>query len=94
MAYDPTKPANNAPVVSAELRNQFAGLKTLLDATQTQVNELPTRDDVTDAITNAAAGPANDVSNLTLTISNPPTQLQVQTLVEKINQLLDALKRV
>ena len=32
MAYDPTKPATNAPIVSAELRTQFAGLKTLIDA--------------------------------------------------------------
>jgi hypothetical protein len=32
MAYDPTKPANGAPIVSAELRGQFAGLKALIDA--------------------------------------------------------------
>jgi hypothetical protein len=32
MAYDPTKPANGAPIISAELRDQFAGLKTLIDA--------------------------------------------------------------
>src|SRR6185503_7277048 len=30
--FDPTKPSNNAPIVSAELRNQFNGLKALIDA--------------------------------------------------------------
>ena len=31
MPYDPTLPINNSPITSAELRNQFAGLKTLID---------------------------------------------------------------
>jgi hypothetical protein len=30
----------------------------------------------------------------TLTISNPPTQLQVQSIVEDFSNLLDSLKRV
>jgi hypothetical protein len=37
MSYDPTLPTNHAPVVSAELRNQFAGLKELIDALQSQL---------------------------------------------------------
>ena len=32
MAFDPTKPATGAPIVSAELREQFNGLKAELDA--------------------------------------------------------------
>jgi hypothetical protein len=32
MAFNPTLPANNSPIVSAELRNQFNGLKSLIDA--------------------------------------------------------------
>jgi hypothetical protein len=39
MAYDPTLPANNSPIVSAELRNQFAGLKALIDAQAAQVTD-------------------------------------------------------
>ena len=42
MAYDPTLPANNAPIVSAELRSQLAGLKALIDAQQTQINSQQT----------------------------------------------------
>ena len=40
MAYDPTKPANNAPIISAELRSQFAGLKTLIDGKAHSVNNV------------------------------------------------------
>ena len=40
MSYDPTLPTNNAPIVSAELRNQFAGLKELIDTLQTQLSPL------------------------------------------------------
>jgi hypothetical protein len=32
MAFDPSKPANNAPVVAAELRAQFTGLRALIDS--------------------------------------------------------------
>jgi hypothetical protein len=38
MAYDPTLPANNSPIVSAELRNQLAGLKELIDAQQATID--------------------------------------------------------
>jgi hypothetical protein len=40
MPYDPTLPANHSPIVSAELRNQFAGLKELIDALQEQLSPL------------------------------------------------------
>ena len=32
MPYDPTLPVNHAPIVAAELRDQFNGLKALIDA--------------------------------------------------------------
>jgi hypothetical protein len=32
MPFDPTKPANNAPNSSAEMRSQLTGLKALIDA--------------------------------------------------------------
>jgi len=40
MAYDPNLPANHAPIVSQELRNQFAGLKALIDAQQATIADL------------------------------------------------------
>jgi hypothetical protein len=43
MAYDPTLPANNSPIVSAELRNQLAGLKDLIDAQQATITDHESR---------------------------------------------------
>ena len=40
MAFDPTLPVNNSPILSAELRNQFNGLKALIDGLQTQLDNL------------------------------------------------------
>ena len=93
MAYDPTKPTNGAPIVAAELRTQFAGLKTLLDDLQASVNELPPLDTVTDLINNNSAGPVTGVTPLPATVSNPPTQAQVQAIVTKVNEMLTQLQR-
>ena len=38
MASDPTKPADHAPIIAAELRDQFNSLKALIDAQQTQIS--------------------------------------------------------
>lgn len=40
MPFDPTLPVNNSPIVSAELRNQFNGLKGLIDGLQAQIDAL------------------------------------------------------
>ncbi len=40
MPFDPTKPANNSPLNSAEMRNQLNALKALIDALQVQVNNV------------------------------------------------------
>jgi hypothetical protein len=86
MAFDPTLPATNSPIVSAELRNQFNGLKALVDAQ-------PTLLQVNSAIVNGAAGNCNGVEALAVTVSNPPTQAQVQAIVDKLNELMAALQR-
>jgi hypothetical protein len=41
MAFDPNWPPTNAELLSADFRNQFQGLKALIDALQAQVNALP-----------------------------------------------------
>lgn len=94
MPYDPTKPANNSLIVAAELRSQFAALKTLLDNLQTQVNELPPTDTVTDLINANSAGPCMAFDYLNLTVSDPPTQAEMQTLATRLDDMLGALKRI
>lgn len=86
MPYDSTKPANNSPISSAELRSQFAGLKE-------EIEQRVIYADLYDGINNSSAGPVNDVAPLNLAVSNPPTQLEVQLIAERFDTLLAALKR-
>jgi len=95
MAYDPTKPADNTLADAGEIRNQFAGLKQLHDGLQLQVDNMLTPDDVDDHINANAAGPIPaGLGLLGMTVSNPPTQAQVQAIANKIDDLIDALRRV
>ena len=87
MAYDPTKPVNGSPISSSELRAQFAGLKQICDS---KANE----DDVLPLIQQNSSGPiAGQVDFLGLGVSNPPTQAQVQSIADKIDELITVLKR-
>ena len=86
MAYDPTLPVNNSLVSSSELRNQFTGLKALMDFNaNAAINALNT------AINGTAVNP--NVATLVQTISNPPTQAQVQAIQNKLNELINAITR-
>ena len=93
MAYDPTKPANNSPIVAAELRNQFNGLKSQLDDLQATVKELPPADTITDWINAQSSGPVNSIPPPNFTISNPPTQAEMLAMADYLTQLYVALSR-
>ena len=87
MAYDPTKPANNSQISSSELRSQFTGLKDILDS---KANE----DDALPRIQQNSSGPINGIVDyLSLTVSNPPTQAEMQSIADKIGELITVLKR-
>ena len=86
MAYDPTKPANNAPVVSQELRDQFNALKALIDAK-------PSTDDMNAAIGANSASNVDRVEPMSSGVSDPPTQEEVQQIYNTLNYLINALKR-
>ena len=86
MAFDPTKPANGSPIVSAELRNQFNSLN---DDIQQRALSI----DVQDAINAQASGPVNSIPPPNLVISNPPTQAEMLAIAEYLNQLYVALSR-
>ena len=93
MAYDPTKPANNSPIVAVELRNQFAGLNDSINNVAAEVANRPTADDVADMINGQSAGALGPLPPPNFTISNPPTQAQVQAMADYLNQLYVALSR-
>ena len=64
---DPGLPADNSPIVSAELRMQF---QSILDRFNWP----------------------NSVAMLQMSVSNPPTQAQVQAIANKIDELIFALQ--
>lgn len=86
MAFDSTKPANNSPIVAAELRTQFSGLNDL-------IQDRVVYADLYDGINANAAGPVTGVALLSMSVSNPPTQAQMQAVANKIDEMLTALKR-
>ncbi len=86
MPYDPTKPANNSPIVAVELRDQFAGLKDLID---TKVDDSA----LISILLANSAGPCPDFPYLNLAVSNPPTQAQVQAIADRLDELVTLLKR-
>ena len=67
---DPSLPANNAPIVSGELRDQFEAIANGFDTLFTRLTT---------------------VTPLGLTVSNPPTQAQVQAIADKLDELINAL---
>jgi hypothetical protein len=85
MAFNASLPVDHAEIVAGELRDQFNGLKTLID-------NCPTNDQMNTAIVDNSAAPTFG-GTLTLTISNPPTQAQVQAILNKLNGLISELSR-
>ena len=100
MPFDPTKPVENSPLDAAEMRNQFNALKALIDAQaaqiadlQTQLNQKVAMADVTTAIQQGASANSNNVITFTDTFSDPPTEAEMQALVDKLNELINQLRQ-
>ena len=86
MAFDPTLPVEDTPLDAAQMRDQLNGLKDLIDA-------LPQSDAMWAELDAQAAGPCKNVAELNLTVSNPPTQAEVQAIADRLDLLLFNLKR-
>jgi len=85
MPFDPAKPANNAPLNSAEMRTQFTSLNTDIQACATQAA-------LTSGI-NATSANSNGVGTLSMGVSDPPSQAEVQAIADKLDELINALRR-
>ena len=88
MPFDPSKPADHSALSSAEMRNQLNGLNQAISDAVNNAN----------ANLNAAlAGTSNNsngVGTLGLTIANnPPQQSEVQPIADKLDELINALRR-
>ena len=144
MPYDPTYPADGILIRAVEMRNQFQGLKSAIDAIPAgpagpagpqgpafsniqigsvttgtpgspagaQVNVFGSNVELSFTIPAGDTGAPGEVSNATLageisgtarnpnsvapipfTVSNPPTQGELQAVVDKVNELIASLQR-
>jgi hypothetical protein len=98
MPFDPNYPPLNAPLQSAPMRNQFNALNDKIEAVPAgPQGPQGTPGEVTQAALDAAiAGTSNNsnpVSNLVWEPNDPPTADDLRTLRDKINELINALRR-
>ena len=89
MPFDPTKPANNSPNSSAEMRDQLTSLNA-------DIQQRATQGDLANAIAAAIAGTSNNsngVGTLGQGAAGSYDQNQMQNVLDKIDELINALRR-
>ena len=85
MPFDPTKPATNSPNSSAEMRSQLTSLNA-------DIQQRATLAQLAGEISGTSAS-SNAVGTLGMGVSDPPTQAEVQTIADKIDELINTLRR-
>ena len=85
MPFDPSKPADHSPLVSAVMRSQLTSLNADIQ-TRTTAAGLA-------AAIDGTSNNSNLVETLSMGVSDPPTQAEVQTIADKIDDLINALRR-
>jgi hypothetical protein len=85
MPFDPAKPANNSPLNAAEMRGQLTALNTDVQARATQAHLA--------AEIGATSANSNGVGSLSLSVSDPPAQGEVQAIADKLDEFINALRR-
>ena len=121
MPFNPALPQNGSALSSAVVREQFNGLKALIDelpagvtqqelsqamdSLQTSVNEAVAmlQTDLESAVGNLtteiettrqmSANNVDGINILDVVIGNPPSQEDVQAMVDKLNELINGLRR-
>ena len=89
MPFDPTKPANNSPASSAEMRSQITSLNA-------DIQQRATINDLNNAIANALAQTSNNsngVSTMGQSADGSYNQSQMQDVLNKLDELINALRR-
>ena len=87
MPYDSTLPADHAQVVAAELRSQFAGLKTLIDAQAAQIAALQAQ-----LAAKATAIPAVALFDTNIPYHTPLEPGDFDPIYNKMNEVIAALQ--
>ena len=89
MPFDPTKPTNNSPNSSAEMRSQLTSLNA-------DIQQRATINDLNNAIANALAQTSNNsngVGTLSQGADGNYNQTQMQQVLDKLDELINALRR-
>jgi hypothetical protein len=107
MPFDPTKPADHSPDSSAEMRAQLNGLKDLIDAVpagppgpegaQGPPGPAGPPGEVTTVALDSAIATTSSNSNAVATLGETAdssyNQPQMQNVINKLDELLNALRR-
>ena len=89
--FDPNKPAPGDDLDAVLVRNQFNALKALIDAQAAQIASLQAQ--LNAAIAGTSSN-SNGVSPMNLFIgNNPPQQSDVQPIADKVDELINTLRR-
>ena len=87
--FDPTLPANNSPLVSAEMRAQ---LNALNDDIQTRSTVTLMNATVANAVSGSSSN-SNSVATLDMSADSSYSQGQLQDVSNKLDELINALRR-
>ena len=85
MPFDPTKPANNSPASSAEMRAQLTSLNA-------DIQQRATINDLNNAISGTSNN-SNGVGTLGMGADGSYNQSQMQDLINKVDELINGLRR-
>ena len=85
MPFDPTKPANNSPNSSAEMRSQLTSLNA-------DIQQRATFGDLANAL-NQTSSNSNGVSTLGQSADSNYNQTQMQDVLNKLDELINVLRR-
>jgi len=91
MPFDPAKPAPGDDLDAVLIRNQLNALKALIDAQAAQINSLQNQ---ISGVLSQTSSNSDGVANLSLTINNnPPQNFEVQPIADKVDELINVLRR-
>jgi len=85
MPFNPALPASNSPLNAAEMRGQLTALNTDVQTRATQAQLA--------AEIGGTSANSNGVGTLGMSVSDPPTQVEVQAIADKLDELINALRR-
>lgn len=89
MPYDPNLPLENTLIDAAQMRAQQQGLNDLIQARATPAQVAAAE---ANAIGNSSNN-SNGVATMGMVVSDPPTQSEVQAIADKLDELINALRR-